>query len=139
MREDWVSVDDDTDDEMILLEEDSPVRFFVEQCVDELSVSKCMKEQRVIVDMRKMPELYLQISAISMGIPQIVCTRTQFVEDRKNGLIIKKVSSLPKALDFYLGGLANWNQAVVASYELGQKFSTNVLIDKWKEVLEFIG
>ena len=135
MREDWVSVADETKDEMNLLEEESPIRFFVEQCVDELSVSKCMKEQRIIVDMRKMPELYLQISAISMGIPQIVCTRTQFVEDRKNGLIIKTVSSLPKALDFYLGGLANWNQAVVASYELGQKFSTNVLIDKWKEVI----
>lgn len=135
MREDWVSVADETKDEMNLLEEESPLRFFVEQCVDELSVSKCMREQRVIVDMRKHPELYLQISAISMGIPQIVCTRTQFVEDRKNGLIIKKVSSLPKALDFYLGGLANWNQAVVASYELGQKFSTNVLIEKWKEVI----
>ena len=42
---------------------------------------------------------------------------------------------MPKALDFYLGSLANWNQAVVASYELGQKFSTNVLIEKWKEVI----
>lgn len=121
-----------------VMEEDSPIRFFVDQCVDELSVSKCMKEQRVIVDMRKPPELYLQISAISMGIPQIVCTQTQFVEDRKNGLIIKQISKLPQALDYYLDGLANWNKAVVASYELSKKFSTKVLVDKWNEVLGHI-
>lgn len=139
LREEWVSEDDDTSDEINMLEEESPRRFFVEQCVDELSVSKCMREQRVIVDMRKIPELYLQISAISMGIPQIVCAHTQFVEDRKNGLIIKRVDRLPKALNYYLDGLANWNQAVVASYELGQKFSTSVLIDKWKAVIEAVG
>ena len=37
-----------------------PVKIFVEQCMDELSVSKCMREQRLLVDLRKIPELYLQ-------------------------------------------------------------------------------
>lgn len=120
-------------------EEESPIRFFVEQCVDELSVSRCMKEQRVIVDMSDLPELYLQILAISMGIPQIVRTQTQFVEAQKNGLVLEEAAQLSQALNYYLDGLVHWNEAVVASYEMSKKFSTRVLIDKWKEVLEHIG
>ena len=114
-------------------------RFFAEQCVDELTVSKCMREQILLVDLRKLPELYLQITAISMGIPQIVCRETQFIEDGKNGRVLKNTAQLPQCLDYYLDGLANWNQAVVASYEIGKRFTTSVLLDKWREVIEFVG
>lgn len=110
-------------------------RFVMENCVDELSVSKCMKEQRILVDLREKPELYLQIVAISMGIPQIVKKETQFVRNNKNGRIISDCDQLYETLDFYLNGLENWNAAMVHSYELGKEFSTEVLIDKWKEVL----
>ena len=118
------------------LEEDVPVRFFIEECVDELSVSKCMREQRIIVDMRpNVAELYLRIAGISVGIPQIVYTETQFVEHGKNGIVLKDMSKLVEVLDFYLGTLKNWNEAMVYSYELGQKYSTRMLIEKWKEVI----
>lgn len=120
-------------------EEKVPVRFFVEQCVDEFSVSKCMREQRVIVDMRDTTEVYLRISAISIGIPQLVYTETQFVEHEKNGFIVKNMDKLSDILDFYLDGLANWNEAMVYSYELGKKYTTAVLIEEWKEVIDFVG
>ncbi len=115
-----------------------PVRFFVEQCVDELSVSKCMKEQRLIVDMRSSAELYLRITGISVGIPQIVCKNTQFVENGKNGLVVKSMDKLAEAIAFYLDSLTNWNEAMVYSYELGKKYTTVELVDKWKEVIEFV-
>ncbi len=139
LEEEWVAENSIENRAENMIDQEIPVRFFVEQCVDELTVSQCMKEQRVIVDMSEHPELYLQITAISMGIPQIVRAKTQFVENYENGLVIQDVNKLPQALDFYLNGLANWNKAVIASYELGKKFTTNVLIDKWKEVLDFIG
>lgn len=139
IRTDCVSEDVRTGGEASVDELESEKRFFVEQCVDELSVSRCMKEQRLIIDMRDLPELYLQISAISMGIPQIVCARTQFVQDWKNGRVIKNISALSQALDFYLNRLANWNKAVIASYRLGQKFSTSVLIEKWKKAIAAVG
>lgn len=120
-------------------QESVSIRFFVEQCVDELAVSKCMREQRIIVDMREIPELYLQITAISMGIPQIVRTGTQFIEDGKNGVVLRNMDNLSETLRFYLDGLANWNEAMVASYELGKKYTTKVLLDKWKEVIDCIG
>ncbi len=114
-------------------------RFIVEQCVDELSVSKCMREQRILVDIRKSPALYLQIMAISVGIPQIVCENTQFVEDHGNGLILQNLCQLPDSLAYYLDGLSNWNNAKIHAFEMGKKFSSEVLINKWKEVIDFVG
>jgi len=119
--------------------EETPILFTVEQCVDELSVSKCMREQRLIVDMRSSAELYLRIAGISVGIPQIVYKSNQFVEHEKNGLVIKNIDRLGEALSFYLDSLNNWNEAMVYSYELGKKYTTGELIEKWKEVISFVG
>ena len=115
-----------------------PVRFFVEQCVDELSVSKCMREQRIVIDMRDMTEVYLRINAISVGIPQIVRKKTQFVEHGKNGFVVREVSRIPELLEFYLDSLTNWNEAMVYSYEVGKKYTTGVLLKEWKEVIEVV-
>ena len=116
-----------------------PIRFFVEQCVDELAVSKCMREQRVMLDMRRNPEVYMQITCISMGIPQIIYSDTQFVKHMENGMILKDVDKVGEALSFYLENLTNWNEAMVSSYEIGKKYTTEVLIKKWKEVIDFVG
>lgn len=119
--------------------ESQPVLFRVEQCVDELSVSKCMREQRLLMDMRPVPELYLQITALSMGIPQVVRTRTQFVRQGRNGIILQEMRKIPSVLRYYLDSLENWNYAKVCSYTLGKRYTTTVLMEKWKEVIEAIG
>lgn len=119
--------------------EETTGKFLVEQCVDELSVSRCMREQRVIVDVREVPELYLQISAVSMGIPQIVRTVTEFVEHGKNGWVIRDISEVTQALDHYLEGVSNWNEAVVNAYEIGKRYTTERLLEQWREVIKQIG
>lgn len=116
-----------------------PIKFYVEQCVDELTVNKCMREQRLIVDLRDAREVYLQITAISIGVPQIVRHESEFVEEGGNGIVLKKIRDLPSALDYYLDGLANWNDAKISSYELGKRYRTDKLIEKWKEVIDFVG
>ncbi len=120
-------------------EEPVPIKFFVEQCVDELSVSKCMREQRLVVDIREIPELYLQIAAISIGIPQIVRTETEFVKHGRNGTVLEKMEELPETLDYYLKELKNWNQAMVCSYELVKEYTTEKLLEKWREVMDCVG
>ena len=120
-------------------EEEISIKFFVEQCVDELSVSKCMREQRVMVDLRDTSEVYLQIMAISIGIPQIVNRKTEFVEHEKNGFILKHMEDLKDILKYYLDSLVRWNEAVVCSYELGKRYTTERLLEKWKEVIRVIG
>lgn len=116
-----------------------PQRFFVEQCVDDLAVSKCMRKQRVLVDLRRQPDLYLQIMALSVGIPQIVRRITDFVEPEQNGIIIHKIENLKEALSYYLDTMAHWNDAMIASREIGKSFGADVLLGKWKEVLDCVG
>lgn len=130
-------LDDDTEENAEEMEEDIediPVRFFVEQCVDELSVSKCIREQRIMVDMRHNPDLFLQINCISSAIPQIVRRETQYMQNMYNGFVVTEFDHIPPALDYFLGSLANWNQAKVYSYEIAQKYTTRKLLEKWKMV-----
>lgn len=131
--------EDDHAENMIDHMEDVPIRFIVDQCVDELSVSRCIREQRLLVDVSEKPENYVQIAAISTGIPQIVKTRNQYVEDGENGMIIDSIEEITSAMRFYLDSLANWNDAMICSYEMGKRFSTDVLLEKWKEVIDSIG
>ena len=110
-------------------------RFFVEQCIDEMSVNRCLREQRIMVDIRKQAELYLQITALSVGIPQIVRARTNYVVDGMNGAVIKDVKEVRPYLVKYLDELKEWNRAKVHSYEISQMYSTKVLLDMWEEVI----
>lgn len=120
-------------------EEETTVKFFVEQCINELAVSKCMREQRIVADVRGTLDLYLQILALSIGIPQILTQRTQFVEPGKNGIVIEKPEKLPEALAFYLDGLNHWNEAMVHCREISKYHTTSMLINRWKEVIESVG
>ncbi len=115
------------------------IRFFVDQCVDELSVSRCMREQRVFVEMSQRPEPYVQIAALSAGIPQIVSCKNQFVENRENATIINEPEQIEEPLHYYLDSLANWNDAMICSYDMGKKFSTEALLARWRGVIDSIG
>lgn len=113
----------------------TPVVFSVSQCVDELHVSRTIREQRVVVDLSPLPDQFLQISAMSTGIPQIAMCGTEYLEDGKNGRVIGDVSQLADAVDFYLGSVENFNEAQIASYELGGRFTSAELVKAWKEVI----
>ena len=56
---------------------------------------------RVIVDLNQEPDLYLQISSISAGVPQINRRETDYVDDKLNGLIIDNIQQLRYAKLFY--------------------------------------
>lgn len=111
-------------------------RFFADQCVDELAVSKCLREQRLIVDFRNVRDVYLRIIAISMGIPQIMLYPSEFMVPRENGLLLRDPKQVNGALHYYLGELKNWNKAMVAAYELGKKYDTKHQVANWKGVTD---
>lgn len=117
------------------VEDQIPILFVAEQCVDELAVNKCMREQRVLVDLADAPDLFLQICCVSMGIPQILKSATEYMRPGENGRINTDLSTLGEDLAYYLESLNNWNQAVLRSYQLGKKHTTQYLIDQWKEVI----
>lgn len=132
----WARKKEQNKAEVVLdAEEQIPVLFVVEQCVDELAVNKCMREQRVLVDLADGPDLFLQICCVSMGIPQILKSATEYMKPGKNGRINSDLSRLGEDLAYYLESLNNWNQAVIHSYELGKSHTTQYLIEQWKEVI----
>lgn len=136
----WARKENQNEFESLLDEEDRiPVLFIVEQCVDELSVNKCVREQRLLVDLADTPDLFLQICCVSMGVPQILKTATQYMRPGKNGRLNRDLSKLGEDLKYYLENLSNWNEAVIQSYELGKKHTTQYLIKQWKEVIASVG
>ena len=112
-----------------------PCVFSVEQCVDEMTVNRVLREQRVLVDYREDPDQFLQISAMSMGIPQITSRETTYVADGENGRVIHHVKDLTDAVDYYLGSIENYNEAKIASYRIGSRFTTDELVKSWEEVI----
>lgn len=126
--------------EFLLDEEDQvPVLFMVEQCVDELSVNKCVRQQRVLVDLANPPDLFLQISCVGMGIPQILRSVTQYMRPGKNGRVCRDISRLGEDLRYYLENLSNWNTAMIQSFELGKTHTTQYLVEQWEEVIGSVG
>ena len=112
-------------------------RFFVDVCVDERDISKCINEQRVIIDMRGTMDVFVYVTAISKGVPRISMSADQFLIPGKNGMVIDDFSDIGRCLTYYLDSFENWNQALVECYELGQKYTTSVLLKKWRKVLNF--
>lgn len=136
----WARKESQNRFEFLLDEEDQiPILFFVEQCVDELSVNKCVREQRLLVDLAEPPDLFLQILCVGMGVPQILKVSTQYMRPGKNGRVNRDLSKLGEDLKYYLESLSNWNEAVIQSYELGKTHTTQYLIKQWKEVIGSIG
>ncbi len=132
----WTGREDENKSEFLTDNvEPIPILFAVEQCINELSVNKCMREQRLLVDLADRPDMFLQILCLSMGTPQILTAATQYMLPEKNGRINKDISRLGDDLKYYLESLGNWNRASVQSFELGKKYATQHLIDQWKEVI----
>lgn len=112
--------------------------FTAKQCVDELAVNNCMREQRILLDLSDNPELLLQISAVSAGIPQIVKIATEYVHPGKNGRINRDTLRLGEDLDYYLANLSHWNEAALYSHEIGKAHTAQRLTGRWKKVVEQI-
>lgn len=110
-------------------------RFLFASCPDELSVNRTLQENRLLIDLGDQPDPFLQISAMSLGIPQITLVKTEYIEDGRNGRILSDISELPETLEDYLGNLAHWNSAMIASYEMGNAFSTVQVKKDWEEII----
>ncbi len=113
-------------------------RFFVDVCVDERTISKCINEQRIILDLRGIVDVFLYITAISKGVPRIGFNEDQFLTDHKNGQTIDDYKQIGRSLAYYLDSLENWNEALVACYEAGKNYTTDILLEKWRKVLGIV-
>ncbi|WP_125768967.1 accessory Sec system protein Asp1 [Lapidilactobacillus wuchangensis] len=91
---------------------------------------KQLQQARILVDLAAEPNVYLQVQAVSAGIPQINTAESQFVEHQKNGYLITRDSQLTAALDYFLKSLNHWNEALVANVDKIQQFSSEALVEQ---------
>lgn len=111
-------------------------RFKIKNITDELSLIRELEDTRLIVDLNDHPNLYTQIAGISAGIPQINVVSSDYVSHMKNGYILDAISDLPTAIDYYLKGLKNWNQALIYSIEKINLNTGQQVIGRWEEWLK---
>ena len=110
----------------------------MEQCLNELAVNKCVREQRILLDLADVPDLFLQILCVSIGVPQILRFSNRYMVPGRNGSVVRHLSELGDKLAYYLDNLTHWNEAMIHSYELGRKHTADSLIRQWNEVIENI-
>ncbi|RAI78919.1 accessory Sec system protein Asp1 [Macrococcoides goetzii] len=96
----------------------------------EVNIIKWMAKFRVMVDLTAEPDLYIQIAAISAGVPQINMLATDYVTHEKNGYIVSDINQLSDGLDYYLKQLKHWNEAYSYSMSLTEKFSSVNIINQ---------
>lgn len=90
---------------------------------------------RLLVDLGQVPNLFMQITAISAGIPQINRRDTGYVQAGGNGQLIDQLGELPAALVYFLNSLHHWNEALVVNAQLIEQYSEEHSRDLWQEVL----
>lgn len=90
---------------------------------------------RLIIDLNAIPDTYLTIAAISAGIPQINASANIYVQNKKNGIQINSYDELYDALDYYLEGLNNWNQAMMYAVNEISKYSSESIVAQFKELV----
>ncbi|CAM2744564.1 accessory Sec system protein Asp1 [Fructilactobacillus fructivorans] len=93
-------------------------------------------EARVLVDLDRLPSPYLQVSAISAGIPQINVVKTNYVDYDKNGIIIKNDLHLIKAVNYFLDHLDHWNQSLVADISKIEMFSSEKIVTEINSIFK---
>lgn len=120
------------------LEEDEVLEFSrisFELLTNETDMIKALDSARLVLDLGAEPDLYTQIASISAGLPQINRVATDFVSHQKNGWIVSPEADLASALQFYLAGLANWNQSLVYSVQKMADYTSGRILEQWQELL----
>jgi len=110
--------------------------FSVEQCRDEMSINRRLREKILLIDLQELPDHFLEMSALSMGIPQLVSRETTYVQNYRNGHEIKHMNELCEWIDYYLSDLSHLNAVRIESYKMGVGFSTEEIKQAWLEVIQ---
>lgn len=95
---------------------------------------KLINATRIIVDLGEEPDLFTQICGISAAIPQINSIKTEYIQNKENGLILKNIDEIGQALIYYLDELRNWQDARVAAVRQIKKYSGDMLCKRILEI-----
>lgn len=108
----------------------------VQNLSSEEDVIQCLQKIRVVIDMGKTPNIFVQIASLSAGIPQINRVKSPYVIHGENGRVVETMDELKEAVLLYTEGLREWNKALIHTVRLLEEYTGEKMIEKWKESLE---
>lgn len=94
-----------------------------------------LDEARVLLDLSPQIDPFVQLAAISTGVPQLVNAKTEYVTTGNNGLVLQDLNEVGWGLAYFLDGLSHWNQSLVYNVAKMERFSDDRLIERWQEVM----
>jgi len=92
-------------------------------------------EARLLLDLGSQPNLFMQIQAISVGIPQVNEVDTGYVQQGENGDVIVSDAAAIQAVRTYLDQLTRWSQSLVVNTRLIDQHAEDQLLVHWEEAL----
>lgn len=102
---------------------------------DHKTMWAALDEARLLLDLSPQIDPFIQLAAISTGVPQLVRAKTEYVTTGKNGLVIHDLNEVGWGLAYFLDGLRRWNESLVYSVAKMERFSDERLIERWQEVM----
>ncbi|UXR78484.1 accessory Sec system protein Asp1 [Staphylococcus sp. IVB6227] len=120
-----------------LMEQPEPIEYVKMKYLPfESDLVESISTLRVVVDLSKEPDLYLQICCLSAGLPQINRCATDYVMHGMNGYIVAGETELVTALDVYLKHLKNWNQSYAYAMKLAKQYTSDKIIAQLDVLIE---
>ena len=96
-------------------------------------VMRALDKVRVLVSWNDGDD-FLEMAAISVGVPQMQIYEPTTVVDRRNGWICADFNELNQGLTYFLSNLQNWNQALVYNVKILNQFSEENLMKEWQKI-----
>lgn len=111
-----------------------PIPIYTKRIAQPKDLLTMLDSTRVLVDLSMAPDDFIQMAAVSVGVPQINRTASELVTHQQNGLQIKQISQLDQALDYYLGSMKHWNEALVSSVAMINRYSDEMIMNAWQNL-----
>ena len=104
-----------------------------------VEIMQTIAKTRVFIDLGENINNHLSTEAINSGVPQINAHKNGFSFHKENGYFIHNVAELEEALNFFLDGLKNWNEAQVYYTQMIERNSDKRILANWDKIKEGFG
>ncbi|PWF99922.1 accessory Sec system protein Asp1 [Levilactobacillus bambusae] len=110
-------------------------KFHLEPKLTKSRAQSEMGQARLLIDLSESPVTYLQVAAISAGVPQLNRVKTPYLQPGQNGRLVQTESQLKESIAMYISQLNVWNEALVANVQLIPTFTSDQILAFWEESL----
>lgn len=98
-------------------------------------VMTALDQIRIMINWHR-PDQFMTMAAISIGIPQLQNFQSEGVVDHHNGIICHNYDELKAGIAYYLDTLKHWNESLVYSVQLLNRYSQENLLHRWDQEVE---